>query len=212
MTLSVCIGTYGSRYWHDLAQRRAIPSVLAQTVSPVNWRWVHGKSLHEARNQAATEASGEWLCFLDADDELDPAYVEAMTQAIDGRADDWLFQPACMDIYPNSDTDPRPVIHPAKPLHRQNFLIIGTVVRRAQFLRVGGFEDLISHEDWDLWIRCWLDGAQIEPVPQAVYRVHVRTKGRNSAGTAPHERVAQQIRAKYRGKFPKALHRETPKR
>lgn len=212
MTLSVCIGTYGSPYWRRLAEQRAIASVVGQTVAPTDYRWVHGPTLHEARNQAAAEARGDWLCFLDADDELDPGYVEAMLVAIGQRSGDFLLQPASIGVYPDGSTDLHAIVNPPKPLHQQNFLIIGTVVRRDQFLRVGGFADLPSHEDWDLWIRCWLDGAAIACVPDAVYRVHVGGRGRNSAGMAPHEKVIRQIRSKYRGNFPKVTRRETSER
>ena len=201
--LSVCIGTYGDEKWKRLAETRAIPSVEHQTMPPVDWQAVHGPSLHEARNQAAQQAAGEWLCFLDADDELDPLYLEAMAQAAahDGPPKR-LLQPSTLGVYADGHTDSAPVLHPPKDLHLHNYLIVATVVRRDQFLRVGGFRDLISHEDWDLWLRCWIDGAVVDPVPEAIYRVHVREDGRNSAGTAPHIKVINDIRARYRGQFP----------
>jgi glycosyltransferase involved in cell wall biosynthesis len=201
--ISVCIGTYGNEYWKNLAEERAIPSVERQTLPPADRQAVHGATLQEARNHAATQAKGEWLCFLDADDELDPHYLEAMTRAIEQDGPPTrLLQPSTLGVYSAGCTDREPVVHPPKDLHIQNFLIIATVVRRDQFLRVGGFADLISHEDWDLWVRCWLDGAVVQPVPEAIYRVHVRSNGRNSAGTAPHIKVITEIREKYRGRFP----------
>jgi glycosyltransferase involved in cell wall biosynthesis len=205
-TISVCIGTYGIEPWKRLAQERAIPSVEGQTYPAVDCQWVHGQTLHEARNQAAADATGEWLCFLDADDELDRCYLEAMTRALehDGSTKR-LLQPATIGVYGDGGTDLAPVLHPPKPLHIANFLIIGTVVRRDQFLQVGGFADLVSHEDWDLWLRCWIDGAVVQPVPDAIYRVHVRPNGRNSAGTAPHVKVINDIRAKYRNQFPPSI-------
>lgn len=201
--LSVCIGTFGAERWKRLAQYRALVSVERQTVAPVDCRLVHAESLHEARNRAAKEAAGEWLCFLDADDELDSHYLEAMARALEGDGPDLrLLQPSTIGVYPDGRTDGAPVLHPPKNLHISNYLIIGTVVRRDQFLRVGGFADLISHEDWDLWLRCWIDGAVVVPVPDAIYRVHVSRNSRNSAGTAPHVKVINEIRAKYRNQFP----------
>jgi hypothetical protein len=204
--ISVCIGTYGDERWKRLAQLRAVPSVERQRAAPVDCHAVHGSSLHEARNQAAEQAAGEWLCFLDADDELDAHYLEAMAQGLqaDGPVKR-LLQPSTLGVYPDGRTDATPVLHPPKDLHISNYLIIGTMVRREQFLAVGGFADLISHEDWDLWLRCWIDGAVVQPVPDAVYLVHVRRDGRNSAGTAPHIQVINDIRAKYRGRFPEVM-------
>lgn len=201
--ISVCIGTYGEERWRRLAEQRAIPSVERQTLPPVDWHAAHGPSLHEARNRAAEQAGGEWLCFLDADDELDAGYLEAMAQGLEQDGPERrLLQPSTLGVYPDGRVDDAPVLHPPKDLHISNFLIIGTVVRRDQFLAVGGFADLISHEDWDLWLRCWIDGAVVQPVPDAVYLVHVTDDSRNSAGSAPHIRVINEIRAKYHGRFP----------
>jgi hypothetical protein len=60
-----------------------------------------------------------------------------------------------------------------------NWLVIGTVARTEALVEVGGFRDFDVYEDYDLWVRCWQDGASIQPIPQAVYRAHVRPDSRN---------------------------------
>jgi hypothetical protein len=49
---------------------------------------------------------------------------------------------------------------------------------RDRFLRLGGFRDLPRFEDWDVWLRFWLDGAKIVP-SDAVYIIHTSKDGRN---------------------------------
>ena len=58
-------------------------------------------------------------------------------------------------------------------------MVIGTLVRRELFLAAGGFRDLRAYEDWDLWIRCWMLGADPVLVTGAIYRAHRRAGGRN---------------------------------
>jgi hypothetical protein len=209
--IGVCIGTYGDyRRWADILNARAWPSVARQTARPAFTRWVHGKTLHDARNHAAADFDrrrrskpGDWLVFLDADDELDPRYLEAIHDAatdLDGA--DWLLQPATIGVYPDGTEDAAPVVIPPKPLLDGNYLVIGTAVRSAQFHRVGGFADWPYCEDWDLWIRCWLDGAQSKPVPDAIYRVHVNPTSRNNCDRATQVRVYNQIRSQYLGLRP----------
>ena len=51
-------------------------------------------------NQGARQAHGDWLIFLDADDELAPGYVGAMRRALEQHPDGdlMLFTPAVQHI------------------------------------------------------------------------------------------------------------------
>jgi GT2 family glycosyltransferase len=205
--IAVCIATYGDySHWSKMVDAHAYPSAERQTVRPAAIRWIHGSTLHDARNEAAedvarrrTAKAVEWLCFLDADDELDPHYIEAMSAALTDRKGDWLLQPATLGVHPDGREDPYPVVIPPKPLLDGNFMVIGTLIRRDQFLRLGGFADWAYCEDWDLWIRAWRDGAGLEPVPEAIYRVHVNPNSRNNGDRATQVRIYNQIRSQYAG-------------
>lgn len=175
-----------------------MPSVDRQTLSAENLIWSHGPDLQIARNTTAAAARSTWLCFLDADDELDEHYLEAMTTAIADGDTNRLLQPATLGVYPDGREDPEPVLLPPKPLLEGNYLIIGTVVSAELFRRVGGFHDWPIWEDWDLWLRCWRAGAAVQPVPEAVYRVHVNANGRNNGhDRATQLRIYEEIRRRY---------------
>lgn len=188
--VTICIGTFGDEKWIDLAKERAIPSAEAQTVKVNVIHNHHSSSLSVARTHAAAKASSEYLIFLDADDELDPHYVEEMLK---GTAD--LRQPATLGIV-NGVEDDFPVVIATKPLLRANYLVIGTMCRRDMFFRVGGFFDLPVLEDWDLWIRMYLDGATIEAIPDAIYRVHVNPNSRNQ-NQYLHNQIYNWIQTRY---------------
>lgn len=168
MDVTVCIGTYGDNSWRNLAQDRAAESAQAPLIH------VHATDLCTARNQAAEEASSEWLCFLDADDELAPGYFDAMEQ---GSAD--LRGPAVKYIVNGMARPPK--LWPEMDLTQGNYLVIGTLIRKDMFDRVGGFRDYPLYEDWDLWLRCHLAGASIELIPDAIYVAHARKDSRNRA-------------------------------
>lgn len=181
MNFSVIVGTYGDRsVWGPLADQ-AIESVKSQSVQ-TEFIKVHAGTLAQARNEGARLASNEWLVFLDADDELDPRYIESMTAALDGQRR--LLQPATLGVTDGREDD-YPVVIPSKPLRQGNHLIIGTGVQRSVFFDAGGFFEWPGWEDWCLWLRCNRLGATVKVVPDAVYRVHVKESSRNNSITNP---------------------------
>lgn len=172
--VTVIIPLFGNAEpWIDLAAR-AVASVVHQTEQPYELVVSVGETLQEARNRPGLRASTEWLCFLDADDELDGNYIGAM---LAGEGD--IRQPSTLGIVDGVEDD-YPVLIPPRPLEVSNYIVIGAFVRAELFQRVGGFRDYEAFEDWDLWRRCQAAGGTVKPVPAAVYRVHVRPNSRNS--------------------------------
>jgi len=206
--IAVCIGTFGDEaVWGPLAQR-AMDSVSRQTIRPAWCVHSHRRTLQEARNAAANPtwpssglppcfAEAEWLCFLDADDELDPGYLEAMAAAVDGLDGDWLVQPATLGVHPDGREDDHPVLIPRKRLVDGNYLVVSTLIRTEQFHRLGGFGNWPIYEDWDLWLRATRDGARVVSVPDAVLRVHVNPNSRNGGNRDTHVRYYHKIRNQY---------------
>lgn len=196
--VTVVVGTFGEEsVWEPLA-RRAMASVERQTVLPDEILWVHRDSLQEARNTGAEMAGTEWLIFLDADDELDQGYVEAML-----RAPGDLRRPMTLGVYEDGSEDAAPIFIPRKPLLEANFIVIGAMCRREQFLRLGGFDDYPMLEDWALWLKMACDGAEIADAHGAIYRVHVRPDSRNTGGNLANKtysRIQSRFREEARGK------------
>lgn len=178
MDVTVAVATFGDLFWQALAQHRAIPSAQAQGVPVVHY---HGEDLAAARNGALAQVSTEWVVHLDADDELEAGYIAAMAA---GRGDvrvprvryvkGSVLAPALM---------PRVAGHrhwcTAACLIHGNWIVIGAAVRADLVRKVGGWRDYDWSEDWDLWLRCHLAGADIAPCERAVYRAYVRADSRN---------------------------------
>lgn len=195
MSVSIVVGTFGDAKWSVMADAVALPSAYNQTYPATDIISVHADTLAQARNIGAERANGDWLVFLDADDTLDPRYLAAMSEWMADRP--MLLQPSTLGVYPDGREDEAPVLIPARPLHSGNFMVIGTAIRRDQFLKVGGFKERPMYEDWCLWIRAWQDGALLQPVPDAIYRVGVNPTGRNSQDKREQERWFRTIRSEY---------------
>ena len=191
--VGVVVATYGEEQrWAPLA-RRAVLSAAQQSVAADRILHVHGANLAGARNRGMAQMEEvDWIVFLDADDELDPHYIEHM-KAGDGE----IRQPSTLGVV-NGVEDDFPVLIPPHPggFMVGNHLIIGCMVRRDYVVKVGGFRDLPALEDWDLWIRCRLEGARVGTCPEAIYRVHVNPNSRNQ-NSAEHARTYADIQSRY---------------
>lgn len=178
MDVTVAVATYGEFRWQTLAQHRAIPSAERLGVPVIHH---HADTLHDARNGALEKVDTEWIIHLDADDELEPGYISAMT----GASGD-VRVPRVRYVRSHARA---PALMPRVPGHRHacaaeclaegNWIVIGACTRVDLIRRVGGWRDFDLFEDYDLWARCWQAGADIQPAPGAVYRAHVHSNSRN---------------------------------
>jgi glycosyltransferase involved in cell wall biosynthesis len=211
MNVTVIVATHGDEAWRELAWSRAYPSVLRQTVAPFSHIVHHSPkgTLAEARNAAAAHVAADWLCFLDADDELHPEYLETMIghwrdlasdywKATGERNHPWvLLAPAVQYVRPDGTETTPELPNRQAPMHVLNHCVIGTLIPTRLFHKVGGFREWPAYEDWDLFLRCAKHGpAVIVDVPGAVYRAFTHP-GRNSQPREVLEAAYKQIRREH---------------
>lgn len=198
--IGVVIATYGDiERWAPLADR-AGTSVDEQTLQPAARVWLHGDTLAGARNAGADEVIDQGathLVFLDADDELDAGYLQAMADAhgtFTGPGDcATLHRPNTIGVYADGTTDPEPRMIPRTDMRMANCCVIGTMVPVDLFCAVGGFREYAALEDFALFRSMIARGASIVDVDDAVYRVHLDLSGRNRPGPG-HTAAFQKIR------------------
>lgn len=200
MNVAILICTYGEQRWADLASEHAYPSAVAAAHAGVTVHRVHdpGGTLAEVRNTAAADVTAEWLCFLDADDQLGAGYIDAMRAARrstaaqifelenDGEREkahelDYtpiLYLPHVQYVRDGRYIDWAKLPAAGRPVVEVNAAVIGTLVPRELFLEAGGFRDEPLYEDWSCWLRCIRAGAITIAVPDAVYLAD-GTPGRN---------------------------------
>ena len=190
MNVSICIATFGDSRWRDLAYSRAYPSALEQGAHEIIMEHQPEGTVASSRNAAAEKAKGDWLCFLDADDELAQGYLSAMRRVYEREqlpaGSQLLLTPAVQFV--RNGKPQRARLMPKVDYQQGNYLIIGTLVPRGLFLEIGGFPDEPRYgawEDWHFWARCQMAGAKVVQVPRATYIAHMEPDSRHRA--VPHE-------------------------
>ncbi len=192
-SFTICIASHGSSRWQRLAENRALPSAEAQGVPVLIWHHPTETRAH-VRNTLANRAETDYLIFLDADDELEPGYVEGFERILKmSMRSPWgpLLVPAVS--YVELSEKKEPMFWPVPDLDGGNWIVVGAGVERDLFQLVGGWRTLTGtgvlneYDDWDLWIRCQRAGARPVPVADSVYVAHV-------ARTSPHRTQRPKIK------------------
>ena len=157
-----------------------------------------GPGLARSRGVAVTTAP--LVALLDSDDLWLPNHLETLAAAHRRSggiitADGYRWQPDSAGIRARSYRYYHRVPAPnaqTRAILRRNFVFIGAVFSRADYLDVGGFRDGFSGaEDWDLWIRMLRRGSRVHAVnvPTVIYRLNANGLTLRGIGPASAERV-----------------------
>lgn len=181
--VSIVIATFGDDKWRKLANKRALPSCKNQAAEEIIQVHETNGTAASCKNTAIAKAKNPWIVICDADDELEPGYVEAgINSSGDMRYPMVRYIP--VDYQPGSEL-PNPICLDRCSEHLRgknllcgNFMVIGTMFRRDEFLKIGGFSEFESWEDWYAWMQLVYLGAVPVLVPKAVYRVYQHRNSR----------------------------------
>ncbi|PWU21813.1 MAG: hypothetical protein C5B48_10860 [Candidatus Rokuibacteriota bacterium] len=134
-----------------------------------------------AKNTAATEACGDFVAILDADDVYMPNRLAALSELAQLRPDlDILTTDAYLVVHGrrlrrNYDRGWQfEVADQRRAILQRNFVFGHAAVRRERLLECGGFdESILWTTDWELWLRLILAGSQAGCVdePLSLYRL-----------------------------------------
>jgi glycosyltransferase involved in cell wall biosynthesis len=135
-----------------------------------------------AMNAGAWAASGDYVCFIGADDVFAPERLEALGDLAVARPDlDVLTTDAWISLHGqvfrrfHDETFPFEAANQRQAILERNFVFGHTAVRRERFVEVGGFDESIRWtSDWEIWARMILGGSGVGLVnePLATYRLN----------------------------------------
>ena len=158
--------------------------------------------LPAARNAGMTAAQGEFLVPLDADDELEPTYLEALIAVLEA-------QPAaayahCWGRY----TGNLNAYWATRPFNRYQLLlsnsVLGCTLMRTEAWRaVGGYDESLvdGNEDWDLWLRFLQAGWNQVQVRQPLFRYRMHGPSMSVETLSEHEEARKALRDNHPGLY-----------
>ncbi len=139
-----------------------------------------------ARNRAVAEAQGRYLFQLDADDLVEPTFVEKALWLLETQP-----QFAACTAYNVTFGARRQLWNHGFESYQlnltdQNFLTDIALIRRDAYLEAGGYDESIvhGHEDWDFWLNLAELGYWGYTIPEYLtwYRIAERSRSSDTAG------------------------------
>jgi heptosyltransferase-3 len=159
------------------------------------------QGLAAARNTVLREAAGAYVMFLDADDVLEPTYVERCLAALQAAPPHVAYAYTQMRLF-GAETGifaSRPFDRRALP--RGNFVNAAALMRRDVLMRAGGYDPSwrVGHEDYELYMRLLSLGYEgvFVPAPLLHYRRHANSRNTHR------DRQLRQLVWRIRGTYPR---------
>lgn len=147
-----------------------------------------------ARNRAIAKASGEYILPLDADDILEPTYAAKAAAVLDGRPDIGIVYCRATKFGAEEGPWELPEFSPDE-LALGNVIFVSAMFRKADWEKVGGFDETLRHgmEDYDFWIRLVCAGRKVVRLDETLFHCRISERSR----TALFEEDREQVVATY---------------
>ena len=161
------------------------------------------QGLPAARNAGIRLAGGRYICCLDADDLLMPAFLERARRILDD-AEDVGFVSCYYQMF-DADHAVYRYDHCRFPeLLVQNEAVVVSVFRQDAWRKVGGYcTGLKAMEDWDFWIGIIEQGYRGEVIPEVLFKYRSRAGSMYTVARRPqnYSAVAWQITERHQESY-----------
>lgn len=150
-----------------------------------------------ARNNAISISKGEYILPLDADDIIEPTYMEKAMHYFNEHPDTKIVYCRTLLFGEQSGEWQIPLYDYDKFIH-QNCLIATSFFRRKDFDEVGGYNPMMRGglEDWELWLEMIRPYDKVYRIDEILFHYRIRKTSRNINASGNGERLKQQMRAR----------------
>lgn len=128
------------------------------------------RGLSASRNTALRHTTAPYICALDADDRLAPAWLEKAVAVLDARPD-VAFVSHWLRTFGDETWEWTPERCDLPALLARNTVNGAALVRRAALEAVGGYDETLRQgcEDWDLWLTLVERGHSGVIIPEVLF-------------------------------------------
>ena len=148
-----------------------------------------------SRNRGISEARGEYILCLDADDMIAPTLLEECVALLDGNPEISIAYPDQLYLLNSGKSQVIPAVDwDFNRLRYSNQLPYCSVYRRRVWEDTGGYNTNVrGYEDWDFWIAAGAKGHIGKRIPKALFHYRWHGSGVYSQAVGGDERLRSQI-------------------
>jgi len=132
--------------------------------------------LAAARNLGIRQAKGRYLCALDADDRLEPSFLDKMARVLDSD-ESVTFSSSWLRTFGDETWEWKPDRCDLPTLLWEDTVLTAALVRRDAVVAVGGYDTNMPEqgdEDWDLWLTLVERGCRGAIIPEILFNYRRR--------------------------------------
>lgn len=134
-----------------------------------------------ARNRAVAAALGAYILPLDADDRIDPTYVEKAVAVLEARAEVGVVYCKAMRFGAESGPWHLPA-YSLRELVIDNVIFVTAMYRREDWSAVGGYNEVLRHgvEDYEFWVKIVGLGREVVQLDDFLFHYRIQPKSRTT--------------------------------
>jgi len=162
-----------------------------------------------SRNRGIQQAQGEYILPLDADNKIRKGYLDKGINLLDSGICDIVY--AKPYFFGEDIPERKFVTHEfdSDQLFIQNFIDACAIFRKTAWEAVGGYDEtLISLEDWEFWINCYINGFRFKFINERLYDYRIKDSSMISeTSTQKTAEIVNYIIAKHNNAFREHLYK-----
>lgn len=134
-----------------------------------------------ARNRAVAAAVGEYILPLDADDRIDPTYVEKAVAVLEARPDVGVVYCKAMRFGAENGPWHLPA-YSLRELVIDNVIFVTAMYRREDWKAVGGYNEFLRHgvEDYEFWVKIVALGREVIQLDDFLFHYRIQHRSRTT--------------------------------
>ncbi len=135
-----------------------------------------------ARNTAISAATGEYILPLDADDTIEPEYIEEAVKVLDNSPDTGIVYSKARLLGAQNKELKLPDYSKSNILST-NCIFVSALFRKADFISIGGYKEYMKdgYEDWDLWLSFIEKGFNVHKIDKILFSYRKHDKNSRSS-------------------------------
>lgn len=135
----------------------------------------------QARNSGIDIAKGEYILPLDADDTIEPTYIEKCVKILNENSDIGIVYCIARIIGKTKRVWKLSSFNKSDFLYR-NCIFCTAMFRKSDFIKVGKYKSYmnVGPEDWDLWLSFIEIGLKPYQIPEILFNYRVQKRGTRS--------------------------------